>query len=116
LKTRNKLTSEGIIVPPAEYFKILGEIFHRYDIKVIVDEVITGFGRTGSLLAINQMDLIPDVLTLGKGMSSGYCPGRIPGHNSHKVETQYNTAEPDWFLISLSKKYDAESRYQWHNP
>lgn len=64
----------GIIVPPGEYFKILREILNRHDVKLIIDEVITGFGRTGSLFAIDQMKIVPDVLTLAKGMSSGYVP------------------------------------------
>jgi 4-aminobutyrate aminotransferase-like enzyme len=66
--------SGGIIVPPSGYFRVLCDILHHYGIKIIVDEVITGFGRTGSLLATDQMDLVPDVITLGKGMSSGYVP------------------------------------------
>jgi 4-aminobutyrate aminotransferase-like enzyme len=66
--------SGGIIVPPGEYWKILHEICYRYDIKLIVDEVMTGFGRTGSLFAVDQMEIVPDVLTLSKGMCSGYVP------------------------------------------
>ena len=60
--------------PPGEYWKILREICNRYDIKLIVDEVLTGFGRTGSLFAVNEMEIVPDVLTLSKGMCSGYVP------------------------------------------
>jgi len=66
--------SGGIIVPPGEYWKIMSEICARHDIKIIVDEVMTGFGRTGSLFAIDQMEMDPDVLTLSKGMCSGYVP------------------------------------------
>jgi taurine---2-oxoglutarate transaminase len=64
----------GIIVPPGGYYKILREICYRYSIKLIVDEVITGFGRTGSLFAIDQMEIVPDVLTLSKGLGGGYVP------------------------------------------
>ncbi len=64
----------GIIVPPGEYYKILCEICNRYEIKLLVDEVKTGFGRTGSLFAIDQLEIVPDVLTLSKGLSSGYVP------------------------------------------
>ena len=66
--------SGGIIVPPGEYWKILRGICNRYDIKLIVDEVLTGFGRTGSLFAVDKMEIVPDVLTLSKGMCSGYVP------------------------------------------
>jgi 4-aminobutyrate aminotransferase-like enzyme len=66
--------SGGIIIPPGKYWKILREICSRHDIKLIIDEVMTGFGRTGSLFAVDQMEIVPDVLTLSKGMSSGYVP------------------------------------------
>jgi len=66
--------SGGIIVPPLKYWKILSEICNRYNIKIIIDEVLTGFGRTGSLFAVDQMEILPDVLTLSKGMCSGYVP------------------------------------------
>jgi 4-aminobutyrate aminotransferase-like enzyme len=66
--------SGGIIIPPAGYCQILTEICYRHGIKIIVDEVLTGFGRTGSLFAIDQMGIVPDVLTLSKGMCSGYIP------------------------------------------
>ena len=57
-----------------KYWKILSEICNRYNIKIIIDEVLTGFGRTGSLFAVDQMEILPDVLTLSKGMCSGYVP------------------------------------------
>jgi adenosylmethionine-8-amino-7-oxononanoate aminotransferase len=64
----------GIITPPLEYLKILREICDEQNILLIFDEIITGFGRTGDLFAANTFDVVPDILCLGKGMSSGYAP------------------------------------------
>jgi adenosylmethionine-8-amino-7-oxononanoate aminotransferase len=64
----------GIITPPPEYLPILREICTAHNILLIFDEVITGFGRTGSLFAANTFGVTPDILCCGKGMSSGYAP------------------------------------------
>jgi adenosylmethionine-8-amino-7-oxononanoate aminotransferase len=64
----------GIINPPDEFYRRVGEICHRYGVLFIVDEVTTGFGRTGKLFASEDWDPLPDILCLGKGISSGYLP------------------------------------------
>ena len=64
----------GIITPPMEYLGILRQLCDEYDILLIFDEIITGFGRTGGLFAANTFDVVPDILCCGKGMSSGYAP------------------------------------------
>lgn len=64
----------GIITPPKEYFKILREICDKYNILLIFDEIITGFGRTGEMFAAQTFGTTPDIICMGKGMSSGYAP------------------------------------------
>jgi len=64
----------GIITPPKEYYKILREISDKYEILLIFDEIITGFGRTGSMFGAQTFDVTPDIICMGKGMSSGYSP------------------------------------------
>ncbi len=64
----------GIITPPKEYFKILREICDKYNILLIFDEIITGFGRTGEMFGAQTFDTVPDIICMGKGMSSGYAP------------------------------------------
>jgi len=64
----------GIPIPPKEYWPIIREICNRYDILLIVDEVITGFGRTGKNFAIDHWGVVPDMIATGKGISSGYTP------------------------------------------
>ena len=64
----------GVIVPPEGYFNHIQEICRRHDILFIADEVITGFGRTGQWFASQTMGLSPDMMTLAKGLTSGYLP------------------------------------------
>ncbi len=67
-------TAGGAFGGPPEYFRVIREICDRYDILLIVDEIITGFGRTGRNFAIDHWDVIPDLICTGKGMSGGYTP------------------------------------------
>ncbi|PJN90204.1 aspartate aminotransferase family protein [Bacillus sp. mrc49] len=64
----------GAIVPPDGYFQKLKKICEEHDILFIADEVMTGFGRTGKMLACEHWDVEPDIVTFGKGMSGGYTP------------------------------------------
>jgi len=64
----------GIIVPPEEYYKVVGEICRKHGVLFIADEVTTGFGRTGKLFASEDWDPSPDILCLAKAISSGYLP------------------------------------------
>ena len=64
----------GAIVPPSEYWPTIEAICRKYGVLLILDEVITGFGRTGKRFALEHWDLGPDMLSLAKGISSGYVP------------------------------------------
>ncbi|GLB61175.1 aspartate aminotransferase family protein [Cytobacillus sp. NCCP-133] len=64
----------GAIAPPQDYFKVIKEICDRNEILFIADEVMTGFGRTGTMLASEQWNVQPDIVALGKGMGAGYAP------------------------------------------
>lgn len=67
--------------PHDGYFERIREICDEYDVLFMVDEVITGFGRTGSNFAIEQRDVRPDLIVSGKGMSGGYTPlGGVMAH------------------------------------
>lgn len=69
------LCSGGVIVPPAGYHKRCLEICHKYDVLYISDEVVTGFGRLGHWFASEDVfDIVPDIITCAKGMTSGYLP------------------------------------------
>ncbi len=64
----------GVIVPPDDYLPRLREICDTYGILLILDEVITGFGRTGALFGCEHWNVEPDIITLAKGVTSGYLP------------------------------------------
>ena len=64
----------GALVPPDGYFQKIREICNRYDVLLIVDEVMTGMGRTGKNFGIDHWGVVPDMIVVGKGLSSGYTP------------------------------------------
>jgi len=64
----------GIMVPPPGYLAGVRELCNRHGIVMIADEVMAGFGRTGKWFAINHFDVVPDLLTFAKGVTSGYVP------------------------------------------
>jgi len=66
--------SGGVIVPPPEYWPRLREITKKHGVLLIDDEVITGFGRTGKWFCVERWEVEPDIMTLAKGISSGYTP------------------------------------------
>jgi taurine--2-oxoglutarate transaminase len=66
--------TNGIIVPPDGYLQSIREVCDRYGIVLIFDEVMAGFGRTGEWFACNHWDVTPDIMTVAKGINSGYVP------------------------------------------
>jgi adenosylmethionine-8-amino-7-oxononanoate aminotransferase len=64
----------GAFSPPKEYWEIVRQICDRYGILLIIDEVICGFGRTGKWFGVEHFDIQPDMITMAKGISSGYVP------------------------------------------
>lgn len=66
--------SGGVLVPPRGWLKAMHEVCKEYDVLLVADEVITGFGRTGPLFACSEDDVVPDFITTAKGLTSGYVP------------------------------------------
>ena len=64
----------GILVPPAGYLQGVRDLCNKYDIVMILDEVMSGFGRTGEWLALDHWGVKPDLITFAKGSNSGYVP------------------------------------------
>jgi adenosylmethionine-8-amino-7-oxononanoate aminotransferase len=67
-------TSNGVHIPSPRYWQLLREICDRHGVLLIMDEVINGFGRTGKWFATEHFGVTPDILTMAKGLSSGYAP------------------------------------------
>ena len=66
--------TNGIIVPPDGYLQAIREVTERHGILLIADEVMAGFGRTGKWFGVDNWDVVPDILTMAKGINSGYVP------------------------------------------
>jgi taurine--2-oxoglutarate transaminase len=66
--------TNGVIVPPDGYLQAVREVCNRHGILLIFDEVMAGFGRTGKWFACDHWDVVPDILTVAKGINSGYVP------------------------------------------
>ncbi len=67
-------TASAVSIPPPDYMPRLRQICDRHGLLLIADEVITGFGRTGRMFACEHWGVEPDIMTLSKGLSSGYMP------------------------------------------
>jgi taurine--2-oxoglutarate transaminase len=66
--------TNGVLVPPPEYMPRLREICNRYDVLLIADEVMSGWGRTGKWFAVDHWKVKPDILVTAKGITSAYVP------------------------------------------
>jgi taurine---2-oxoglutarate transaminase len=66
--------TNGVIVPPDGYLQSIREVCDRHGILLIADEVMAGFGRTGTWLAAEHWDVVPDIVAVAKGINSGYVP------------------------------------------
>jgi len=66
--------SGGALVPPPEYYPRVRQICDHYGVLFMADEVMTGLGRTGKMFAMEHWDVVPDMISMGKGLGSGYTP------------------------------------------
>jgi len=64
----------GVIVPPATYWPLIRQVCDKYGVLLIADEIVTGFGRSGSMFGSRLWGVAPDIMCLAKGISSGYVP------------------------------------------
>jgi taurine--2-oxoglutarate transaminase len=66
--------TRGGYFPPDDYYARLREICDRHGVLLVLDEVLTGFGRTGTMFAFEAYGVVPDLVTMGKGITSGHAP------------------------------------------
>jgi len=66
--------TNGIIIPPKGYLQGVRALCDKYHILLICDEVMSGFGRTGKWFAVDHWNVVPDIITMAKGLTSGYAP------------------------------------------
>ena len=84
------LGTGGLVPPPAGYWAAIQEVLDRHDILLIADEVVTGFGRLGSMFGSTHYGIKPDLITIAKGLTSAYAPlsGSIVSDRMWKVLEQ----------------------------
>ncbi len=66
--------TNGILIPPDGYLQGIRELCTKHGIVMISDEVMAGFGRTGRWFAVDHWDVVPDLMTMAKGLTSSYLP------------------------------------------
>jgi len=81
------LGTGGLVPPPAGYWSAIQAVLNKYDVLLIADEVVTGFGRTGSMFGSAHYGIQPDIITIAKGLTSAYAPlsGSIVSEGVWKV-------------------------------
>ncbi|MFU8881612.1 MAG: aspartate aminotransferase family protein [Rhodobacterales bacterium] len=84
------LGTGGIVPPPEGYWAAIQEVLRKHDILLVADEVVTGFGRLGSMFGSDHYGMSPDLITIAKGLTSAYAPlsGSIVGDRMWKVLEQ----------------------------
>jgi taurine---2-oxoglutarate transaminase len=78
--------TNGILIPPDGYLKGVRELCDRYGILMVADEVMAGFGRTGRWFAVDHWDVVPDLMTMAKGLTSSYLPLGAVAMREHIAE------------------------------
>jgi adenosylmethionine-8-amino-7-oxononanoate aminotransferase len=99
-----------VLTPVPGYFKAVREVCDRHGVLLILDEVMCGMGRTGTLYACEQEGVVPDLVTIAKGLGGGYQPvGAVlaQGRSSRpcpRAAASSSTATPTWATPSLARR------------
>ncbi|MGO9453570.1 MAG: aspartate aminotransferase family protein [Candidatus Binataceae bacterium] len=96
-------SSGGAVPPVKEYWPKLREICTKYDVLLIADEVMTGFGRTGRRFAVDHWNVTPDILVGGKGLTGGYMPMGMCAVRGELVEEVERT-KADFMFFTYSSQ------------
>ncbi|PTX53703.1 adenosylmethionine-8-amino-7-oxononanoate aminotransferase [Melghirimyces profundicolus] len=94
--------SGGVYIPPEGYLKAVRQLCDEYHILFIADEVICGFGRTGRMFGVDHWGVIPDIMCVAKGITSGYVPlgGVLLNQAIHQTLVQYDQVLAHGFTYS----------------
>lgn len=89
----------GVIVPPASFWPKVREVLDRYGVLLISDEVVTGFGRTGSMFGARGWGVKPDIMCFAKGLSAGYIPLGATVLSKRLASAWYKEITPQGFVM-----------------
>jgi taurine---2-oxoglutarate transaminase len=92
--------TNGVLIPPDGYFQGLRALCDRYGILLIADEIMTGFGRTGAWFAVDHWNVVPDLITMAKGITSAYVPLGAVGMRRPIADQFRNTPFPSGLTYS----------------
>jgi adenosylmethionine-8-amino-7-oxononanoate aminotransferase len=95
----------GVLVPPPDYFAPIQEICRRHDVLLILDEVVTAFGRMGQWFGMQLWDIRPDLVSFAKGLSSGYLPLSASVITEHVYQT-IRDEMPDGLPVMFGLTYN----------
>ena len=97
------ITAGGGIIPPVkEYYAIVAEICKKYDVLLIMDEVVCGMGRTGVMFGYQHYTIVPDMVTMAKGVASAYMPISCTVTNNKVFEALQNTSDKLSYFRDIS--------------
>ena len=85
--------TNGVIIPPDGYLQGVRALCDQYGILLIADEVMSGFGRTGKWFAVDHWGVVPDLMTMAKGLTSGYAPLGAVAHDA-RTSPRSSTSAP----------------------
>ena len=94
------LGAGGVIVPPDDYFATIKAVCEKYGVKLIMDEISTGFGRLGTALGIDHWHVHPDIFCGAKGISSGYIPLGVVGVSDEIYEAFLDNSNNRWIQLN----------------
>jgi adenosylmethionine-8-amino-7-oxononanoate aminotransferase len=96
----------GCIVPPPGYLAKVRQICDRYGVLLIADEVVCGFGRTGRWFGVDHFNVVPDIMVVAKGLTSGYARWRLPSPaaRSQTRSRSSSTSTPTGDIRSLRRR------------
>jgi adenosylmethionine-8-amino-7-oxononanoate aminotransferase len=89
----------GVIVPPASFWPKLRAVLDKYEVLLISDEVVTGFGRSGSMFGARGWGVKPDIMCFAKGISSGYIPLGATALNKRVADAWYKGFSPEGIIM-----------------
>lgn len=92
----------GVIVPPADYWPRVQEICKKYDVLLMIDEVVCGLGRTGTWFGYQHYDIKPDIVTMAKGVASGYAAISLTVTTDEVFEMFKDDTDPMGYFRDIS--------------
>ena len=96
------ITGGGMLVPPDNYLPEVAKVCKRHGVLLIVDEVISGFGRTGKRFGFQHSSVTPDIVTMAKGITSGYAPLSATAVAGHIYEAFKDVTDPNAHLRQVN--------------